>query len=443
MTKKGIFIFRRDLRVYDNTGFIQALKKCDVVYPIFIFTPEQIGAKNKYRSVKSIKFMIESLEDLKRQLGGNITFFYGDNLEVVRKCIETVGADLVIFNADYTPYARKRDAAISSTGIADAYEDYTLLPIDQVVNKSGEHYKVFTPYYNACLKHKVAEPVNVRIPDGKLKKLDGGIPVRSVLGFLDDAESADIKGGRIEALQRLNQAPVEQNNYATTRNQLWRHTSRLSAYIKFGCVSIREVYHKMSANRDFTRELFWHDFYAQVLYSNPALGKSLKPAYDKLKWGNNRKWFNAWKAGKTGYPLVDAGMRELNSTGYMHNRTRMVVSSFLTKILLIDWRYGEKYFAQKLVDYDVASNNGGWQWSSGSGNDSQPYFRIFNPFRQSEEHDPECVYIKKWVPELREVPVKEIHNWDKADWKQWDYPAPICDYKPQKEAALKMYSDAL
>ena len=235
-------------------------------------------------------------------------------------------------------------------------------------------------------------------------------------------------------------------HYAQTRNDLAKPTSQLSAYIKFGNVSIREVYKAFRSKRDFIRQLFWRDFYAGVLYAFPrVLGHSLKPKYDKIKWHHNERWFQAWCRGETGIPIVDASQRQLLHTGWTHNRGRMISSSILIKILLIDWRKGERFYAENLVDYDVASNNAGWQWSSGGGSDAQPFFRYFNPYLQSENYDSDCEYIKRWIPELKDVPSKDIHDWENTwmNYKECGYPKPIVNYAEQKEISIKMYKDAL
>ena len=251
-----------------------------------------------------------------------------------------------------------------------------------------------------------------------------------------------VVGGRDEAIRILKKAITSQKHYSKTHNNLSENTSLLSAYIKFGCLSIREVYKSFRHNRDFIRQLLWRDFYAQLLYHNPrVLGHTMKPNYNKIKWHYNDKCFEAWATGMTGFPIVDAGMRELNTTGYCHNRARLIVASFLIKTLLIDWRKGEKFFATKLTDYDPASNNGNWQWCASTGADSQPYFRIFNPWLQQEKHDPDCKYIQKWIPELRELEPNIIHNWYKEweSYKDIGYYKPICNYEEQKEKALQMY----
>ena len=218
---------------------------------------------------------------------------------------------------------------------------------------------------------------------------------------------------------------------------------QLSAYIKFGCISIREVYKKFKSNVKIIRQLIWRDFYANILFEYPnVLHQAMKEKYRKIKWNHNVQYLNAWKEGKTGFPIVDAAMRELNETGFMHNRGRLIVSSFLIKTLLINWQEGEKYFATRLIDYDPASNNGNWQWGASTGVDSQPYFRIFNPWLQSKTHDPDCAYIKKWIPELKDIPNKEIHKWYNYcnNYTKLKYLFPIVDFDKQKKLSLKMYA---
>jgi deoxyribodipyrimidine photo-lyase len=252
-----------------------------------------------------------------------------------------------------------------------------------------------------------------------------------------------VRGGRPEALQLLSRAVRTIHNYNAIHNDLSLQTSELSASIKFGCISIREAYKAFHDKPGIIRQLYWRDFYANIMYEFPhVIGHSLKPKYDKIHWHHNSKLFDAWCKGETGYPIVDAGMRQMNTTGYMHNRARLIVASFLVKTLLIDWREGEEYFAQKLTDYDPSNNNGNWQWISGGGADSQPYFRVFNPWRQAAEYDPTCEYMKKWVPELKDVPEKDLLKWDTkhVHYKDVQYPAPIVQYQSQREQVLKLYA---
>ena len=455
--ENGLFIFRRDLRIVDNNGLNFLSELCNNIYTIFIFTPEQVGSGNKYKSDNSVQFMIESLEDLSseiRKQGGHLYTFYGKNNKVIADCIKAWDINVVAFNLDITPYARERDDEIvkmcQRMKIFVTYDhDYYLTEPGSILNGSGESYVKFTPYYNQAKTKAVEKPITKKL---HFKSSEAYIPNKITLDsamkkFVGE-ENADIlvRGGRSEALKQLRIAAKNIKHYAETRDELSKPTSQLSAYIKFGNVSIREVYHAFKSNHSFIRQLYWRDFYGQVLYNHPnVLGHSLNKKYDKIKWHHNERWFEAWKKGITGIPIVDASQRQLLQTAWTHNRGRMISSSILIKILLIDWREGERFYAEHLVDYDVANNNGGWQFSSGGGSDAQPYFRYFNPYTQSKEHDPKCEYIKRWIPELKDVPNEDIHNWDTAWEKHKDcgYPKPIVDYKEQREKSIKMYKDAL
>jgi deoxyribodipyrimidine photo-lyase len=458
MTNKfenGLFIFRRDLRIIDNNGLNLLNEKCKNIYTIFIFTPEQVGSGNKYKSENSVQFMIESLEDLASRiskLGGHLYTFYGNNDKIVADCIKAFDINLVCFNLDITPYAKERDAKIISlcehlkTYVIYDY-DYYLHQPGTIVNGSGEPYQKFTPYYETAKKTKVETPNGVRKLNLSKNHPHIGSQIsldQALKKFTDVNPNILVHGGREEAIKQMKIAAKNIQNYSKTHNDLTHPTSQLSAYIKFGCVSIREVYKTFSSKHDFIRQLFWREFYANILYSFPhVLGHTLKPKYNKIKWHHNSNWFKKWCDGDTGFPVVDAGMRQLNTTGYCHNRARLIVASFLVKTLLIDWREGEKYFAKNLTDYDVASNNGNYQWIASTGADSQPYFRIFNPWEQAKNFDPNCEYIKKWVPELSDVPSKDILNWETSyvNYKNIKYPKPIVDYKKQKDLALKMFGE--
>ena len=454
--ENGLFIFRRDFRVIDNIGLNLANSKCKHIYPIFIFTPEQVTGANKFKSDNAVQFMIESLQDLSSQInkmGGHLMCFYGHNDSIVSYLIKTLDIDLVCFNADYSPYAIQRELGIikicDKMNVAVEYgEDYYLHPPGTIRNGSGDTYQKFTPFYQASLKKKVESPASLRKIhfSSTNKHLQNSISLTQALNkFTKINPNILVHGGRRDAIKQLKNAAKNIKNYSRTHNELTHPTSQLSAYIKFGCISIREVYKTFYSKHDFIRQLFWRDFYANILYSFPhVLGSAMKPNYNKVRWHHNTSWFNKWCKGETGYPVVDAGMRELLETGYMHNRARLITSSFLVKTLLIDWQQGEKHFATNLTDYDPASNNGNWQWTASSGADSQPYFRIFNPWEQSKNFDPDCEYVKKWIPELKDVPNKDILNWEEtySQYKTIKYPKPIVDYKKQKELALKMYAAA-
>jgi deoxyribodipyrimidine photo-lyase len=455
--KNGLFIFRRDLRIVDNNGLNFLSELCENIYTIFIFTPEQVGSGNKYKSDNAVQFMIQSLENLSAEIskqGGHLYTFYGNNNKVIADCIKAFDINIVAFNLDITPYARKRDDEIvklcQRLKVFVTYDhDYFLHEPGSILNGSGEPYQKFTPYYETASKIKVQNPVGLRkLP---LRSSNSQIPNKISLNqaltkFTKNNPNILVHGGRKNALTQMRIAAKNIKHYAATRDDPSKPTSQLSAYIKFGCVSIREVYYNFKSNTSFIRQLYWRDFYGQVMYNFPrVLGHSLNQKYDKIHWHNNERLFNAWAKGMTGIPFVDASQRQLLVTGWTHNRCRMISSSILTKILLIDWRDGERFYAQHLVDYDVANNNGGWQWSSGGGSDSNPYFRYFNPYTQSKEHDPTCEYIKKWIPELKDIPNEDIHNWDTAweKYKDIKYPKPIVNYKEQREKSIKMYKNAL
>ena len=453
--ENGLFIFRRDLRIIDNKGLLEASSKCLNVFTVFIFTPEQVTGANKFKSDNAVQFMIESLQDLSiaiSQKGGHLYTFYGKNDAIVKQLINALDIDLIFFNADYSPYAVKRDQQIADMSIKMDVgvfkgNDYYLLEPGTILNGTGHVYQKFTPFYNTAHTKHVDPPINKAINNlaKTSRHLQNIISLDTALHrFTTENPEVHrvVSGGRQEAIHTLKVAIKSQTHYSRTHNDLFKETTMMSAAIKFGCLSIREVYKAFRNNTDLIRQLWWRDFYANILFAFPdVLGSALKPNYNKIRWHDNLTWFKCWTKGLTGYPIVDAGMRQLNATGYMHNRARLIVASFLVKTLLISWTHGEKYFAKMLTDYDPASNNGNWQWIAGSGADSQPYFRIFSPKEQTKNFDPDCVYIKQWIPELKDVPVKDIINWDTqySNYKGIRYPKPICDFAKQKELALKMY----
>jgi deoxyribodipyrimidine photo-lyase len=454
-----LFIFRRDLRLIDNTALIEASKKYKNIIPIFIFTNEQVK-NNEFKSNKAIHFMIESLLELNKDIknkNGKLNCFYGKNINILKNILKNEKIDGVIVNKDYTPYSKERDAKIEELCKENninfhSYHDVCLFEPKSIKTGSGKVYEKFTPFYNKCLENlkKINKVSRKTISNISNKKLKNSVSLKSMLKELVKSNEKQLIGGRNEGLKKINDLK-NYEKYKDTRNFLNIETTQLSVYLKFGCISIREVYEKLlklyNKENDIIRQLIWRDFYIHILDANPQVlkGKSLKEKYDKIKWKNNKDWFKKWSNGETGFPVVDACMRELNETGYMHNRGRLIVASFLIKNLLIDWRWGEKYFATKLVDYDPAANNGNWQWVAGSGADSQPYFRIFNPWSQSEKHDPQAKYIKKWIPKLENVDVKDIHNWnEKYDkYKNIDYPKPMVDYSKMRTKALELYKKYL
>ncbi len=465
MSKTCIFLFHRDLRIVDNKGLALAAKKYDKVVPVFIFTPTQVTKANKYLSKNSVQFMIESLDDLASNLSmarGRLYSFYGETLPVLKRLIKQVNADAICFNRDITPYSKRRDSEIADLCQKEHIEclisdDYYLAIPGSIKKDNGEPYHKFTPYYQAHLKSKLVDKNIVGQPPAKVWYTGGTIGGTiklsdAYLYFAALNPNGKVSGGRRYGLEALRAAVVSQRNYNSTRNTLSKDTSLLSAYIKFGCISIREVAQAFSHNRDFVRQLIWRDFYAHLLDAHPEM-LSESSRLLNVNWVKNAAWLNAWKTGQTGYPIVDACMRQLNKTGYMHNRGRLIVSSFLVKTLLIDWREGERYFAQQLIDYDVASNNGNWRWIAGEGVlvdghafhfDAQPYFRIMNPWLQSQNFDLHGEYIKLWVPELSSVDARDLHKWHdntvRQKYSEVHYVAPIVDYSERKRLVLKEYS---
>lgn len=435
----GIFIFRRDYRTIDNIGLHECAKLCKQIIPVFIFTPEQVSDSNAYKSANAVQFMIEALDDLNQQTGNKLACFYGDNVAVIKKLIQTYKPDIIAFNRDYTPYALKRDKAITDLcesmntechTFADYYlfEPGTLTKLGFAENKvplESVIYKKFTPFYNKATANKrhIAPSVGKVT---KFKRIDGTITLKDAyqkFGAMNP--EVPVQGGRTAALRLL---AKDHRDYAKTHNFLSKETTGLSPYIKFGCVSIREVYQRYQSVEPLIRQLYWREFYAALLYAFPTYNEPIDPKYNKIQWSNNRAHFNAWAKGETGFPVVDACMRQLVQTGMMHNRGRLIVASFLCKTLLIDWRKGERFFAQHLVDYDVASNMHNWLWVAGGGADSQEYFRIFNPWAQSENYDKDGEFMRRYLPELES---KDLHNPEKHE--------TIVDYAEQKAKVLNAY----
>ena len=466
MYSNSIYLFRRDHRIHYNATLEECLRETnECVYPLFVFTPEQVTAKNKYKSNNAIQFMMESILDLEKQIknsGTNesgLNIAYGNLLTVLRNICKMYSIDAVYMTEDYTPYARTVQEKLDKLGRQIGFklclvEDYNLLS-PRTLETKGRGYLKFTPYYKKHLTKKIQFPSKKAGDYSMLRHFDKDLKYTVTLKDMfmkilkKTNDDINVHGGRAHGLKQLSTIR-KQKEYGKTRNNLETQTTHMSAYLKFGCVGSKEMYAYVEKlfgkHHDLIRQLIWRDFYSQIVYFNPRVidkSESLKLKYDNIKWKNNKRQFLAWASGTTGFPVVDAGMRQLNKTGFMHNRARLITASFLIKNLQIDWRIGEKYFAQKLVDYDPASNNGNWQWVSGGGADSSPYFRIFNPWIQQEKFDPNATYIKKWIPELSNVPVNEIHNWTQAHTQYKGYPGPIIDYKKSREDALEMYKKGL
>ena len=462
---KALFIFRRDLRVFDNITLLECAKKYKVC-PIFIFTPEQIE-QNEYKSSNAIQFMIKSLEDLKisiEDLGGQFYTFFGDNIEVISKIIKDDDIKGVFFNKDYSPYSQKRDSAIEKlckeVSIEfQSYHDIILIDdFDVIKSKEGKPYYVFTHFYNQAKKLSVKQP-NYKTIDNWGSLNNNKFVIEDFKNYLLNRKcfvynpSIALQGGRKEALTMLEKNLKKWAQYKETRDRPEHEngTTKLSAHNKFGTVSIRELYYHFSGTYgdgcELNRQLYWRDFYYYLSYWFPETfeGKPLpsKLKYKDLQWNYNDDWLNKWKEGKTGFPIVDAGIRELITTGYMHNRSRMIVAMFLTKDLLLSWKEGEKFYSQYLIDIDWCQNTGNWHWCDGTGADGSPWLRIFNPWTQQQKFDPNCEYIKKYVPELKNVPNKSIHKWF-DEWKEYkkiNYPCPMVNHDTRRKETLKAYGE--
>lgn len=456
---RAIFIFRRDHRLEDNTGLLETLKISKEVFPCFVFDSRQIKPdQNEYFSNKSVQFMCQSLCDLDQQIksknsGSKLNFFYGTYPGILGEMLEAIKPDLLSFNMDYTPYAKERDDLIKKICEekkieTKIYEDCCLLNIKQALAGRDQFYKVYTPFYRKVGDTKIPRPKSCDFVNFSEEKIKTKNSIENLNQFYKEEPEALITGGRATGLKILEDFP-RLKDYEKIRNDPNLNTSLLSAHNKFGTVSIREVYY--AAKRDlgaaaerFIRQLYWRDFYYYIGYFyGQVFGGPMYPKYAYIDWNTSEEDFEAWKEGRTGVPIVDASMRNLNKKGYMPNRCRMIVGSFLVKLLHIDWLKGEKYFATKLIDYDPCQNNGGWQWCSGSGCDSQPYFRVFKMENQSKKFDPKASYIKKWVPELKKVPASDIHTWEQSyqDFKV-DYPKPIVEHAKERLASIDEYKEA-
>ena len=431
MDKIHIIWMRRDLRIEDNAALSKALQSDKKVLPIFIFDSEILNKLSNKKDAR-VEFIYKSLENIKTELNkrnSDILVLHGKPKEVWAKLCKDYSIDTVFTNIDYEPYAKERDQDIESLlnahGIQfKTFKDHCIFDYTEILKDDGKPYTVYTPYSrkwkshikeNTFTSHPCAEYYNCLIQNVKFD-----MPSLASLGF-------EI-GGIPFPSSTVSSSLIK--DYADTRNfPALDATSRLSLHFRFGTISIRDKAKKaMALSETWLNELIWRDFYIQIMAHFPhAMYGAFKPIYDRIEWRNNTQEFEAWCSGKTGYPIVDAGMRELNATGFMHNRVRMVVASFLCKHLLIDWRWGEAYFAEKLLDFELASNNGGWQWAAGSGVDAAPYFRIFSPKLQTERFDPKLVYIKKWIPE---------HN-------SLEYPRPIVDHDFARKRCLEVYKKTL
>jgi deoxyribodipyrimidine photo-lyase len=452
---RALHIFRRDLRLDDNTALLKALEESEAVIPCFIFDPRQLEPENGYFSRPAFRFMLESLADLEKQLEkqhGRLYLFHGIPEKIIPDLYKTLKFDALFINSDYTPFSKKRDDALakvaSKLGIDFiSYHDLLLNNPDAIKKSDDKPYTIFTPYYKKASPASVIPPLHNRHRNYHIDQNLGTLSLDKFTKKLD-AEGAQ-RGGRssaLEILKNINQF----KNYKHTHDIPSTKTTELSAHNKFGTISIRELYacitEQLGKDHPLIRQLYWRDFFTQLAYHFPhVFGHSFHEKYNKITWQDNPNHFKHWCDGTTGFPIVDAGMRQLKTTGFMHNRVRMIVGSFLVKDLHINWLAGEKYFAQHLIDYDPAVNNGNWQWIASTGADAQPYFRIFNPWLQQKKFDPACIYIKTWLPELKDIPPATIHAWynpKKRVGVATTYPAPIADHATEATRAKLAYKKA-
>jgi deoxyribodipyrimidine photo-lyase len=430
MEKITLFWFRRDLRLEDNTGLFYALQQEQNVLPLFIFD-QNILDKLEDKADARVEFIHSQLAEIKSQLekrGSSMLVKFGKATEIYAQLLAQFDIGSVYTNRDYEPYAKERDQAVEALlrekgATLLSFKDQVIFEPGEILNGSGEFYKVFTPFSRNWLdKYKQTQIHPLGSPNWKnlFQTSPLQMPTLEDMGFQ--------KSNLLIPAKITDEVLI--SHYDQSRNfPAQKGTTRLGIHLRFGTISVRSLAKTAAGlNETFLNELIWREFYMMILAFNPqVVERAFKPAYDQIPWRNHPEEFQAWCQGKTGYPIVDAGMRELNATGFMHNRVRMIVASFLTKHLLIDWRWGEAYFAKKLLDFELASNNGGWQWAAGTGTDAQPYFRVFNPDSQTEKFDKDLKYIKKWIPELGTDA----------------YPKPIVDHKFARTRALDTYKQAL
>ncbi|MES2330240.1 MAG: deoxyribodipyrimidine photo-lyase [Bacteroidota bacterium] len=429
----NIIWFRRDLRLTDNAALYHALKDSNPVLPVFFFD-RNILDQLENQSDRRVAFIHAALQEMQlklKEMGSSLHVFYGFPKEIYSQLLEKFQVEKVFTNHDYEPYALERDKIVeellrTNGASLHTFKDQVIFEKDEVIKDDGKPYTVFTPYANkwkAKLKPFYVEAYPTEKDFSNFYKQDSIlIPSLESIGFQKFDQpfpSRELHESVIKHYKERRDFPVLENG-----------TSKMGVHLRFGTVSIRQLASRaIKLNDTYLNELIWRDFYHMILWHFPKVGKgmSFKAAYEMIEWRNNEEEFQKWCDGMTGYPIVDAGMRELNATGYMHNRVRMITASFLVKHLLIDWRWGEAYFADKLLDFDLAANNGGWQWASSSGCDAAPYFRVFNPTLQTEKFDKDLKYVKKWVPEFQE----------------FSYPKPIVVHEEARKRVLEVYSKAL
>lgn len=474
-----IWWMRRDMRLSDNVALHKALSTGEPVVPVFVADPKILKVHNM--GAARLNFCFDSVREIDHRLReaktGYVVIRHGDPLQELADVARKVGAKQLFFNRDYSPLALKRDERITQgleeKGIeAISFKDLVIWEEGEILSQAGQPYKVFTAYLRRWLTLRPPPMVGSTYPDIPQLDTPKAIPcdaLPTVEALKLPSPSKAQPAGEIAAHERIAEwfnlrGGESIAQYEEHRNlpPLDQGTSRLSPHIRFGTVSVRTLYHltreaqQRTSSRDrhksidvWISELAWRDFYYQVLFHYPRISHgAFLTKYNDLAWEYNNAAFKAWQEGQTGYPFIDAAMRELNASGFMHNRARMAVAGFLTKDLLIDWRKGYDHFMRLLTDGDPANNNGGWQWFASTGPSAQPYFRIFNPVSQGKKHDPNGEYVRRWVPELRRVPTKFIHEpWHLSPADQraagcilgTDYPKPIVDHEERRDKALKLY----
>ena len=466
--------FRRDLRLADNAALYHCLKSARRVYAAFVFDrtilDELLAAG--LAADRRVDFIHRSLQELDAELrahGGALIVRHGAAVDEIVRLADELRVDAVFASRDYEPYATERDAQVATRLAAagrrlHAFKDQVIFERDEVLTGAGRPFSVFTPYRNAWLKaltpfHLKAYDVQKYLAALAPPPAPGAIPPLAALGFArSDLDELKVAAGASGGRALFDDFKARIDGYQDRRDYpAVRGPSYLSVHLRFGTVSIRELArfaHERAAQSagaaTWLAELIWRDFYQQVLHHHPqVVTESFKPEYDRIRWDDAPELFAAWCEGRTGYPLVDAAMAQINRTGYMHNRLRMVTASFLTKDLGIDWRAGERYFARRLIDFDLAANNGGWQWAASSGCDAQPYFRIFNPVAQSEKFDPDGKFIRRYLPQLADLSAREIHApWLLSPQRQQqagcvigtDYPPPIVEHAAARAKTLARYA---
>lgn len=428
MDKTTYFWFRRDLRLNDNTGLTAALQNHTNVQPLFIF--DSTILEDLPKDDARVSFIWKHLNLIQSELkkhGSSLRVEHGKPTDIWRNILEAENVDAVYLNRDYEPKAIERDEAVkflveSNGALFNTFKDHVFFEKNEVLKDDGKPYTVYTPYKNKWLERYAK--TNIQLPKPELTLLSNysksnyKVLKLETIGFTKSAIIApDYRLKGVDDYDLHRDYPAQDQ------------TTLVGHHLRFGTISVRSlIYYAVPKNKTYLSEIIWRDFFSQIMGHFPhAMNGSFKPKYDRIAWRNDEEEFKKWCEGKTGYPIVDAGMRQLNETGFMHNRVRMVTASFLIKHLLIDWRWGEAYFAEKLLDFDLASNNGNWQWAAGSGCDAAPYFRVFNPALQTEKFDKKLVYIKKWIP-----------NFDPNH-----YIEPIVDHKMARERAIATYKLAL